>query len=69
MVGSEEHQVVTLAHLLIECLEQSCNILIELQISLVGMLATGTIFVTNHIGLRVAYTKHISLVALTQVLA
>ena len=69
MVGSQEYQVVTLAHLLVESLQQFGNVLIQFQISLVGMLATGAVLMSDHICLREADTQHIRLFALTKLFA
>ena len=51
VIGGQEQQIITLAHLIVKRLQQSCQILIELEVSLIGMFATGTIFMSDNISL------------------
>ena len=56
MISCQEYEIVTLAHLSIECFQQSGYILVEFEISLIGMLTTCAPLMTYHIGLRITDT-------------
>ena len=40
MVGRQEHEIIAFSHLIVESLQQSGDVLIQLQISLVCMFAS-----------------------------
>ena len=68
VIGRQEDQIVVLAHLLIEGTQQSCDILVEFKISLVGMFPTRSPLMTNHVSLRVTHTEHVRCLTFAQVL-
>ena len=47
VVSSQEEQIVSLTHLRIERFQQSAQVAVELQVGLVGVLATGTVFMAR----------------------
>ena len=69
VVGSQEQQVVLVAHLSVEGRQQTSDILVKLQICLVGMLAAGAPLMTNGIGLGIAHAEHVGGAVMSHVLA
>ena len=68
MVSSQESDIITFSHLLIQCIKEACQLFVQFQICLIGMLATGTPFMSDNISMGVTDTKHICLLALSQLL-
>ena len=66
MVGRQEHEIIAFSHLIVESLQQSGDVLIQLQISLVCMFTAGGPLMTDDIRLRIADAEHICGLALAQ---
>ncbi len=68
VISRQKEQVVSLAHMFIESIEQSCEIFVELQIGTVCMLTTRAPGMSDDISLGIADAEHVRHVTFTQLL-
>ena len=69
MIGTQENQIVALAHLLIEIRKKIGNRLVKAQISILSFYGVGSHLMTDIIGAGAAYRQQVGFIISTQLLS
>ena len=69
MVGTEEHSVIAFAHLLIEIVEEICEVLVQAEVSVFYLYGVRSYLMTDDIGAGTTHGKEVGLIPTAKVLA